>query len=109
MKSDSPIVKMHSKELRSDSAYFLVEFHVVKSTVPLQNILGILGQEYLRQEQAEISFPHNTLVTQSDPIRPFRFVDENSLQRSLKREYFRLKLVRKNNDLNKYQHLACNY
>ncbi|CAK9827891.1 hypothetical protein ANTRET_LOCUS5530 [Anthophora retusa] len=61
-----------------------VKFHVVKSTFPLKND-GILGQEYLRQEQAEISFAHNTLVTRSDPIRPFRFIDDNSIEQTTKR------------------------
>ena len=34
---------------------------------------GILGKAYLRQEKAEISFERNTLVTQSQPIRPDPF------------------------------------
>ncbi|CAK9816540.1 Retrovirus-related Pol polyprotein from transposon 17.6 [Anthophora quadrimaculata] len=68
-----------------------VKFHVVKSTFPLKND-GILGQEYLRQEQAEISFAHNTLVTRSDPVKPFRFIDDNSIEQTTKRRNLKSRL-----------------
>ena len=54
-----------------------VEFHLVKNTFPVSSD-GILGRPYLRKEQAQLSFRHNTLVTISKPITPVPFVDEQS-------------------------------
>ena len=54
-----------------------VEFHVIKNTLPVSPD-GILGRPYLRQEQAQISFRHNTLFTASNPITPIPFVDAKS-------------------------------
>lgn len=52
-----------------------VLFHVVRPNFPIHSD-GILGKAYLRQEKAEISFAHNTIVTQSQPIRPIHFIGE---------------------------------
>ena len=49
-----------------------VEFHVIENTLPVSPE-GILVRPYLRQEQAQISFRHNTLVTVSNPITPIPF------------------------------------
>ena len=54
-----------------------VEFHVVNNELPISPD-GVLGRLYLRQEQAQISFRHNTLVTASNPITPIPFVDSES-------------------------------
>ena len=54
-----------------------VEFHVVDNELPISPD-GTLGGPYLRQEQAQISFRHNTLVTVSNPITPIPFVDSES-------------------------------
>ena len=54
-----------------------VEFHAVKNTFPITSD-GILGRPYLRQEQSQISFRHNTLVTVSNSITPFPSVDKES-------------------------------
>ena len=55
----------------------LVEFHVVENSIPISSD-GILGRPYLRQEQAQISFRHNVLVTASNPITPIPFIDRES-------------------------------
>ena len=39
---------------------------------------GSIGRPYLRQEQAQLSFRHNTMVTKSKPITPIYFIDEES-------------------------------
>ena len=54
-----------------------VEFHVVRNNLPVSSN-GILGRPYLRKEQAQLSFRHNTLVTISTPITPIPFIDEVS-------------------------------
>ena len=54
-----------------------VEFHVMKNNFPVSSN-GILGRLYLRKEQAQLSFRHNTLVTISKPITPILFIDEES-------------------------------
>ena len=54
-----------------------VEFNVIENTLPVSPD-GILGRPYLRQEQAQISFRHNTLVTVSNPITPIPYVDAES-------------------------------
>ena len=59
-----------------------VKFHVVRSSFVLR-CDGILGKEYLTQEQAEISFTHNTLVTRSDPIKPIPFIGYDPVPRSV--------------------------
>ena len=38
---------------------------------------ALMGKPYSREEKAEISFNHNTLVTQSDAIKPKPFIDSN--------------------------------
>ena len=38
---------------------------------------ALIGKPYFREEKAEISFNHNTLVTQSDPFKPKPFIDSN--------------------------------
>ena len=38
---------------------------------------ALIGKPYFREEKAQISFNHNTLVTQSDPIKPKPFIDSN--------------------------------
>ena len=65
----------------------LVEFHVVENSIPISPD-GILGRPYLRQEQAQISFRHNALVTASNPITPIPFIDRESQEarKSLKTE-----------------------
>ncbi|XP_051161523.1 uncharacterized protein LOC127281712 [Leptopilina boulardi] len=55
-----------------------VEFHVVRNNFPVSTH-GILGRPYLRQEKAQLSFWHNTLVTISNPVTPIPFVDKESL------------------------------
>ena len=54
-----------------------VEFHVIKNDFPVTSD-GIIGRPYLRQEQAQLSFRHNTMVTKSKPITPIYFIDEES-------------------------------
>ena len=49
----------------------------MESSIPISPD-GILERSYLRQEQAEISFRHNALVTNSNPITPIPFVDRES-------------------------------
>ncbi|XP_043464123.1 uncharacterized protein LOC122499714 [Leptopilina heterotoma] len=56
-----------------------VEFHVVRDSFPISTH-GILGRPYLRKEQAQISFRHNTLVTVSNPVTPIPFIDKESLE-----------------------------
>ena len=58
-----------------------VECHVIENTLPVSPD-GTLGRPYLRQEQAQISFRHNTLVTVSNPITPIPFVDAESREAS---------------------------
>ena len=47
-----------------------VTFHVVHSDLPISTD-GILGREYLRQEMVEISFPHNRIITHSNPTKTY--------------------------------------
>ena len=54
-----------------------VEFHVVGNKLPTSPD-GILGRPYLRQEHAQISLRHNTLVTVSNLITTIPFVDAES-------------------------------
>ena len=54
-----------------------VEFHVVGTELPISPD-SILERPYRRQEQAHISFRHNTLVTVSNPITLIPFVDAES-------------------------------
>ena len=54
-----------------------VEFHVVPNDFPI-SVDGIIGRAYLRQEQALLSFRHNSLVIISRPITPIPFVDKES-------------------------------
>ena len=63
------------------------EFHVVRNNFPITSD-GILGRPYLRQEQSELSFRHNTMVTKSRPVTPVRFIDEESTEakRALRHE-----------------------
>lgn len=56
-----------------------VTFQVVPYNVPIESG-GILGREYLREEKAEISFWHNSMVTHSNPINPFFFSGKESLR-----------------------------
>ena len=49
----------------------LVEFHPVENSITISPD-GIRGRFYLKQEQAQISLQHNTLVTISNPIKPIR-------------------------------------
>ena len=54
-----------------------ITFHVVYSDFPTGTD-GILGREYLRQENVEISFWHNTVVTHSKPTKPIPFINNES-------------------------------
>ena len=54
-----------------------VHFYVVGNELPILPD-EILGRPYLGQEQAQISFRHNTLVTVSNPFTPIPFVDAES-------------------------------
>ena len=51
--------------------------HVVHSDFPISSD-GIPGREYLRQENVEISFWHNTIVTHPNPTKPIQFIDNES-------------------------------
>ena len=51
-----------------------IRFQVIKHKLPL-GVTGILGVDFLKTENAEISFDHNTLVTSSRPNKPIRFLN----------------------------------
>ena len=51
------------------------KFHVMYD-LPIEAD-ALIGKPYFREEKAEISFNHNTMVTQSDPIKPKPFLDTN--------------------------------
>ena len=51
-----------------------MKFQVIKNDLPL-GITGILGVDFLKSENAEVSFHHNTLVTSSRPSRPITFIN----------------------------------
>ena len=44
-----------------------VEFHVVFNDFPI-SVEGIIGRAYARQQQAQLSFRHNSLVIISRPV-----------------------------------------
>ena len=54
-----------------------VEFRVVGNELPI-SLDEILGRPCLREEQVQIAFRHNTLVTVFNPITPIPFVDVES-------------------------------
>ena len=54
-----------------------VTFHVTEPDFPI-NTDGILRREYLRRENVEILFWHNTIVTHANPTKPVPFIDEES-------------------------------
>ena len=64
-----------------------MELHAVENSI-LISPDGILGRPYLRQEQAQIFFYHNALVTASNPITLIPFIDRESQEarESLKTE-----------------------
>ena len=51
-----------------------IKFQVIKHNLPL-GVTGILGVDFLKTENAEVSFHHNTLVTSSRPTKPIRFIN----------------------------------
>lgn len=55
------------------------EFHAVPDVFCISTG-GILVRTYLRQEQAQLSFRHNTLVVISEPITPIPFIVPESQQ-----------------------------
>lgn len=51
----------------------VTKFHVFADPFPLPGN-GIIGLEFLRAEKAEISFHHDTMVLDSNPIKPIPFL-----------------------------------
>ena len=51
-----------------------IKFQVIKHNLPL-GVTGILGVDFLKTENTDISFHHNTLVTSSKPTKPIRFIN----------------------------------
>ena len=49
------------------------KFYVFKDSFPLSGN-GILGLEFLKREKAEISFHHDSIVLDRDPIKPIPFI-----------------------------------
>ena len=51
-----------------------IKFQVITIALPLP-VNGILGVDFLKQEDAELSFYHNALITSSRPITPVCFIN----------------------------------
>ena len=52
----------------------LVKIQVVNYDLPVPFAAGVLGIDYLNEEEVEISFRHKTIVTSSNPIKPIPFL-----------------------------------
>ena len=49
------------------------KFYVFKDSFPLSGN-GILGLEFLKKEKAEISFHHDSIVLDRNPVQPIPFI-----------------------------------
>ena len=82
------ITGVTSNQIESTGAVYLkilgviAKFHALGVPLPLDGD-GILGLEFLRSEKAEISFHHDTLVIDNDPIKPIPFLSSYDTEKNL--------------------------
>ena len=60
-----------------------VRVQVVNYDLPVPLAAGVLGVDYLNQEEVEISFHHKTIVTSSNPTKPIPFLSLLTTEREI--------------------------
>ena len=75
--TDHPIRTVGTPEISIFDVPVEFDLQLVKNTFRVSSD-GILGRPYLRKEQTQLSFRHNTLLTISNPITPVPFIDKES-------------------------------